>query len=361
MRNERKYRGAAVLGAAALAVGLLASAAPASPALASTALASTALTSTVLASSGAASPTARSTATYDLTVVAGDIKALGSKWNLEVQASKSFMEVEFYKTNKGVSENHLWSSSPSFAPTAAKELTVSSTEHAALKTGTALSPVLAVSLAFTPSKASKQSCRKGSSTTYRGHVTGSVKLVTGLRGVKLKLKLGKKLADAFLFVDRSCVQAPPKALCPGAAWTVSSASGSVFAGAGETPGDKPPWDEMFSEVQPKTASKWLSREDGLDVAGGSAPKLNTTAHTVAVAMKAASAISGSAVISYTHATVVPPTTCYVGKKRYSETTTDYEGDVTVTKPFKAHTVLTGVITLTPGAIAGYTGISLKAK
>ena len=39
----------------------------------------------------------------------------------------------------------------------------------------------------------------------------------------------------------------------------------------------------------------------------------------------------------------------------------YEGGgVTVTKPFQAHTVLTGVLTLRP-ATGIYTGFSLKAK
>jgi hypothetical protein len=33
----------------------------------------------------------------------------------------------------------------------------------------------------------------------------------------------------------------------------------------------------------------------------------------------------------------------------------------VTKPFRAHTVLTGVLTLTPAATAIYIGFSLKAK
>lgn len=99
MRHRGKYRCASVLGMAALAVGLLAVTAPAGTAL--------------------ASPAAAGTATYNFSADATGIKALGHTWNLEVAAgngSDGSVGVEFWTQGKVAIENHLWESSPPFAP-----------------------------------------------------------------------------------------------------------------------------------------------------------------------------------------------------------------------------------------------------
>lgn len=249
---------------------------------------------------------------------------------------------------------------PAVRPTAARDLTVTSTAHATFKTGSALSPVLVASLAFTPIKASKGSCAKGSSTSYAGYVTGTVTLVTGLRGVKVSVKFSRKSAYGDLTVDKSCVPPASRLGCDGASWAIVSPNESDEVNEVETLGTKPPWGEGFTQFVAKTASKWFTREDGMDVDGGSAPKLNTSARTITVAMTASSAIAGSAVISYTMTSTLPATTCYVGSKRYSETTVQYYGSAKAIKPLQARMVLTGTLTLKP-ADALYTGFSLKAK
>jgi len=356
--DQRYERGAAMkkalasicaatgMGAAALAAGLLAVAAPAGTALAGTA---------------AARPAAASTPSYDLIVSATGIKALGDTWIPTLEATQSFVSVGLDTWNKGVSEYHAWQSSASFAPTAAKDLTVTSTGHATFKTGSALSPVLTASLAFTPTKSSKESCSKGSLTVYSGYVTGTVTLVTGLRGVKVSHKFNNKSTDASLAVARSCTVPPSKTTCSGAGWVVISSPRVVeWMGGYETLGTKPPWSEQFVAQGLTTASKWLTRDDDLNVTGGSAPKLNKTAHTVTVAESGA--ITGSAVIRYKYTHVAPAFTCYLGSKQYTETSETYSGGTAeATKPFHAHTVLTGTITLGPATSGSYTAVSLKAK
>lgn len=344
MRSSGRCRRVAVLGTAALAAGLLAVAAPAGTALASP----------------AASPAAASTPDYSFDAVATGIKALGRTWNLEVSAGNGGVGVEFWTQGKGVDENHLWESSPAFAPAAAKDLIVTSTAHATYKTGSALRPVLAASLAFTPLKGSKGSCATGSSTSYTGYVTGTVTLVTGLRGVKVNVKFSRKSADGDLTVDKSCVPPATKDGCVGASWGILSPNESDEVDEAQTLDTKPPWDEGFYQYVAKTASKWFTREDGMDVDGGSPPRLNKSARTITVALTASSAISGSAVIRYTTTSTLPPIACHLGSKRYFETIVEYYGSAKATKPLQARTVLTGTLTLKPAA-AIYSGFSLKAE
>jgi hypothetical protein len=343
MSHSGKYCRAIVISVAALAAGVLAAAAPAGTAL--------------------ASPAAASAASYSFNAETSGIKALGHTWSLEVadvNGSVGGVEVEFWTQSKGATENHLWMTSASFSATAAKDLTVTSAAHATFKTGTALRPILTASLAFTPVKSSKASCAKGGSTSYAGYVTGTVTLVSGLRSVKVSVKFSKKSVDADLTVDKSCVPPPVKPLCGGSGWDIIPAGNGDVLSEQETLGAKTSWDESFDQAGVKTASKWFTREDGMYVDGGSVPKLNTKARTITVAMIASSAITGSGVISYTMTTPLPAMTCYVGSKRYSETGVVYYGTAKASKPFQAHTTLTGTLTVKP-AHAIYTGYTLKAK
>ena len=116
------------LGAAALAAGLLTAGWPAGTAL--------------------ASPTAAGSTSYFFTA-STSIKALGRTWSFDLSVTKGSgidgIVAGLDTVSKGVIESHEWGSTAAFGPTAAKELTVTGSGHAAVKTGSALSPVLAAS------------------------------------------------------------------------------------------------------------------------------------------------------------------------------------------------------------------------
>jgi hypothetical protein len=355
MRLGDDYRRVlAMSGAVALTAGMLAVAAVGGSVLAGAGPASAAP-----ASASTAGPVAAGETGEILTAVASGIKVLGHTWSLEIQASKTTVSVEFWTVHGATTENHLWESSASFAATAAKDLTVTSTAHATLKTGSTLSPVVAASLAFTPTKRMKQACTSGSWTNYLGHVTGTLTLVTGLRRVRVSHRFSATSGHGELSIEKSCVQPPVKPLCGGPGWVVSWAPDRGLVSDEKTLSPKPVWYESFDRVGGKTASKWLSREDGMEVKGGRAPRVNTAAHTVTGSEYGA--ITGTAVIHYARATTLSPYTCYLGRKRYAETFIEYLGNVRVTKAFRTHTVLTGTWTLTPAKTAIYTGIRLRAK
>ncbi len=338
---------ARALGAAVLAAGLLTACLPTGTAL--------------------ASPTAAGSTSYSFFVSVA-IKALGHTWNFGLGAFKGSSGVDgisagLQRAGKGVIEDHEWSSVTAFSRTVAKDFTVTSAGHATIKTGSALRPVLAATLAFTPTRHTKEACAKGSGTTYFGKLTGTLSLTTGLRGVKVSAKFSGK-SDASLGIDKSCVgRQPSKAACTGGFWTVLAIPLTTGSVSGiQTLAAKPTWHDSFIRENVPTASKWLTRMDDLFVAGP-APKLNTKAHAVAVTGTASGPITGAAVITYGPTYKPPPVpSCYVGRKHYSEKSVIYTGtSVTVSKPFKAHSVLTGTQTMVIGHNAQYTAVSLTAR
>jgi hypothetical protein len=93
---------------------------------------------------------------------------------------------------------------------------------------------------------------------------------------------------------------------------------------------------------------------------GPAPKLSTASKTVAVSGLASGAITGAAVISYPGPFTGLPEPCYLSSKKYTATTTIYQGAVKTSKPFRAHTVLAGTLTAKTPTQGFYTAVKLTA-
>ena len=337
--KSRRWRVPRVIGAAALAAGLLAVGLPAGVAH--------------------ATPAASTATQYSLDVI-GSAKALGHTWIVDFSAGNDFSGVLLGTTYNGVSEQHQWMTTTGFASTAAKELKVTSTGHASFSTGKALSPVLSVALTFAPTKATKSACTKGSETIYTGKASGSLTLVTGLKSVKVALKFTGK-AGASLDVDKSCQPKVPavKAPCTGSSWFVAASAVTSNVLGDQTLGSKSHWQDLFAQGPFKTASKWVQRSAMVED-NGPAPKLSTASKTIEVSGLASGAITGAAVITYSSGFPNPVTTCYIGSKKYKESTTSYFGTVAVSKPFKANSVLAGTLTAKPPTEGFYTAAKLTA-
>jgi hypothetical protein len=340
--RRSRWRLPRALGATVLTAGVLAAGLPAGTAL--------------------ASPAAAAAPVYSLSFIAS-VAALGHHWSLDVSTFDGSVFASLATSSGAVMEEHDWITTGAFAATARKDLKVTSTGHATFSTGSALSPVLAVSVAFTPTRGTKESCTKGSETTYAGKVTGTVSLVTGLRGVKVSAKFSGQ-AVGVLDVDRSCVMPVPKPVtppCTGGQWTLGAANPAQGSVLGEQfAGPKTPWQDTFGMEGLKTASKWVTRTDTVSV-NGPAPKLNTAAKTVSISGLASGAITGAAVMSYSGSFAAPPMACLVGTKKFKETNTFYLGSkVTTSKPFQAHSVLAGTLTMHAATSGNYVAVKLTA-
>jgi hypothetical protein len=334
-----RWRLPRALGAAVLTAGVLAAGLPAGTALASP-----------------ASPGAPTALAGNSLAISTNVKILGHTWTFDAGESGGAVFVSLGTTVKGVTEEHDWTSTTAFAAGATKELKVTSTGHATWKTGSALNPVLAVSLTFAPTKVTKMACVKGSETTYAGKVSGTVTLATGLRAVTVHVKFSGQPAGE-LTVDKACMVKPGKNFCLGSGWFLSGRAEMVGV---QVLGTKPSWADDFSLGGLKTASKWLTRGVAVLV-NGSAPKLNTAAKTVTVGGLSSGGITGTAVISYSSPFTQSRPDCFVGGKKFKETDTSYFGTaVKVTKPFQAHSLLAGTLTLKTASTGIYTAVKLTA-
>jgi hypothetical protein len=340
MRRSR-WRLPRGLGAAVLAAGVLTAGLPAGVALASQATPS------------AAAPQ------YTLDILT-HVAALGHTWSLDVNEADGQVFVALMTTVKGVTEEHDWDTTAAFAPAANKDLKVTSTGHATFGTGSALNPVLGMSVSFTPTKAAKQACTKGSQTIYTGKVSGTVSLATGLRGVKFSVKFTGQPVGS-LIADRSCVVNPPAIFpCSGSLWSLASGNPALGQVFGAQLGPKSAWNDQFGQEALKTASKFVTRSVSVSV-NGPAPKLNTAAKTFSVSGLPSGALTGAAVISYSGSFPLPPMTCTQGGKKFKETQTDYNGTkVKVSKAFQAHSLLAGTVTMHTAAFGAYIAVKLTA-
>jgi hypothetical protein len=336
------------LGAAALAAGLLAVTLPAGAALASPAVAK-----------AAASPAATAAPQYSLDFFTS-VKALGHAWELNFSVDDNTVDLLLGTAYGSTTEDYDWTTASAYAPTAARQFKVTSTGHATFGTGSALRPVLAAAIAFTPVKATKSACSKGSDVTYAGRISGALTLVTGLRGVKFSIKFTGKTAAA-LDADKSCVPVakPTKTACTGGEWFIGGVSlaNGALTGA-QTLGSKPKWQDGFSQSGAKTAAKWVTRSL-LMSASAPAPTVSTAKQTVSVA--GSGAITGAATITYSNTFPAPAVTCYFDGKPYKSTTTTYFGvAIKVARAFQAHALLAGTVTAEPGTEALYSAVKLSA-
>jgi hypothetical protein len=347
MGNDRQIRRSRwrlprALGAAVLTAGVLAAALPTGTAL--------------------ASPAAAAAPVYSLDALT-HVTALGHTWSLDMFTGDGSVTVALSTTIKGVSETHTWMTTSGFTAAARKDLKVTSTGHATFSTGSALSPVLGVSLSFAPTKVTKLTCTKGSESTYTEKVTGSLSLATGLRGVKESVRFSGQ-GVGLLDVDRSCVLPVPKTAlpCTGGNWTLGGgnpAQGSVLGA--QFLGPKSPWEDIFGLAELKTASKWLTRSVNVSVNGGPAPKLNTAAKTVALNGLASGGVTGAAVMSYSSPFSMPPVTCLVGSKKFKQINTFYlSSKVAISKQFQAHSLLAGSLTMHGANSGTFVAVKLTA-
>jgi hypothetical protein len=311
-----------------------------------------------------ASPAATPAPVYILIPPSVNVTALGRTWDLNLGVFVGSVVVSLGTSRANASETHTWWTNPAFAVTGRKDLKVTSTGHATFNTGSTLSPVLAVAVSFTPTRVDKQACAKGSENVYTGKLSGTVSLATGLRGVKVSAKFSGR-AGAVLFVDKSCYSPPvtTSPACEGGAWSISGGSpsaGGMDAGQIQLFGPKAQWAESFGQERFKTASTWVSRS--VDVSGdGPPPKQNTAAKTVSVSGFSSGAVTGAAVMSYRGSHVLPRTTCSMEGKKYNVTTTVYASSaVKTSKPFQAHTLLAGTLTMHAATSGSYTTVKLTA-
>lgn len=296
------------------------------------------------------------------------VKAGGRTWDLTVSLSKSSLGVpgqalaQITTPYKGGDEAHDWT----FGDFPAKDMTVSSGGSASASSGSALSPILALTLAFKPSSHKIASCSGGGSqTTYTGKLTGSVKLVTGLHKLTVTATRVTFGQPSTLAVSTDfCV---PSA-CSFASWDASSAKSlnPPFTLAAGVQVGLPGHLHYFADidrVSELSKAKEILRDDGA-IIKTSAPAFSKSRKTLSITTSKNGAVTGSAVIGPAKAGTPDTFACTADGTSYTETDVSYTGRFTspAGRVLAAHTMLTGTEQVGRAGSGGFDIItSLKKK
>lgn len=369
VRRGRQVAGLiAVAGLAALPLTAATTASAAAtavrPAAASTAASTTASGFPWLASvRPAASPLS-----YFLTSGQVPVRAGGHTWELSVQVSKTTLGgpgsalIQIETPHLSGDEAHDWT----FGDFPAKDLTVSASGSASASSGSSLSPIASLTLAFKPSSHLVTSCSGGGrQTTYSGQLTGSVRLATGLHKLTLTTKKVTFGRPSTLAVSTDfCV---PSA-CSFASWSASSAKAfqPPFALAVGIQVGRPRHLLYFAEVEhlvQLSKSDEILRSDGA-IIKTSTPAFSKSRKTLSITTSKDGAVTGSAVIGPAKAGTPDTFTCMADGVSYRETDVSYNGRYSspAGRQLEAHTLLTGVQKIGRKGTGGFDIItSLKKK
>ncbi|HEX3491253.1 MAG TPA: hypothetical protein VHU92_18030 [Streptosporangiaceae bacterium] len=275
------------------------------------------------------------------------VKAGGRTWDLAVSVSKSTLGVpgqalaQITTPYQGGDEAHDWT----FGDFPAKDMTVSAGGSASASSGSALSPILSLTLAFKPSSHKIASCSGGGrQTTYTGRLTGSVKLVTGLHKLTVtatKVTFGQ---PSTLAVSTDfCV---PSA-CSFASWDASSAKSlnpPYTLAAGVQVG-RPGHLHYFAEIErvsEVSKSREILRGDGA-IIDTAAPAFSKSHKTLSITTSKSGAVTGSATIGPAKAGTPSTSACTDDGTSYTETDVSYSGRFRspAGHALEARTLLTG--------------------
>ncbi len=317
-------------GTAAVAVVLLAVTAPAG----------------LAATGAAAAPAATAATTHSYSLTSGHVTftgdghtwTLGFGWNGSTSGTGQLVLTISTPRLSGL-EYHAWTTDQ----VPAKDLSVSSTGKATLDTGSALSPVLALDLTFTPAKHTKETCLSGSGTDYSGALSGTVSLTTGLKAIKVSKKFTFASPNT-LDVSDACVVTP----CELGNWSTGvvtppgTLTTQAIGDASGTPGHLS-WLASVARAGVKTASTLLTRTDG--------GELTVPAPTgmLDVTTSSSGVVTGTATFTSIESTVVK-VSCLLDGKKYTDDIDDNVGSYTSSSALTAHTLLTGNIS---AATSGY--------
>lgn len=305
---------------------------------------------------------------YYLTSGSVFIRAGGHTWKLLVNVSGGTIGgtaealIQITTPRLGGEENHDW-----ITQVPMKDLAVNrSAGKATVSTGTAMSPLGSISVSFTPTSHTKATCASGGAqTTYTGKMTGSVRLVTGLKHLvlsKKNIKFGSP--DQLQVSSDFCVPSP----CSFASWAIDvgkSLTRTTLAAGLQVgiPGKLKDFAEI-AKIKPLAAPKGALRDDGAILAV-KAPRLGGGGSSLSAGTSSSGIITGS--ISMGHAKTVQATSnsCTAASTRYSEKVTTYSSG-RYSSPsrheLEARTLLTGDIKLPASGEASWVVItSIKKK
>lgn len=298
-------------------------------------------------------------ASYDLSSGQVAVRAGGRTWELSVQLSKftsavpGFAEVQIETPYRGGEEEHGWT----FGVFPGRDMRVGARGSASVASGSALSPIASMRLAFKPSSHKVASCLGGGSqTTYSGRLTGSVRLATGLHRLSLsasKVTFGQP--STLSVTSDSCVPRP----CSLASWEALSntALRLPFTIANGAQVGRPGHSQYYAGVAKATQlskARQVLRADGAVIKTAD-PVFSKSRRTLRVTTSKDGAVTGSAVIGPAGDVTPERFVCTAGGTPFTESSVSYDGRYAspAGHQLTAHTLLTGTLKIARKGTGGF--------
>lgn len=297
------------------------------------------------------------------------VRAGGRTWELSVEVSSSTLSVpgqvviQIETPHLGGHEVHDWM----FDDFPARDMSVSAGGRATASSGSALSPMASVKLAFTASSHTVESCDSGAQqTTYTGQLTGSVRLATGLHKLTVAAtRVTFGMPSTLAIRADSCI---PNNCNSFALWGLSSAARfqppfrqAVGYQTGQ-PGHLSHYTEVGHLIWLSKA-KEIMRQDWA-ILKTAPPRFSQSRRTLSISTSRNGAVTGSAVIGPAKAIAPETSTCVIGGTYYQETDVGYNGQFVspAGHHLEGHTLLTGIEQIGRKGTGGFDIItSLKRK
>ncbi len=299
----------------------------------------------------------------------GHLSGGGHSWSLAVGVESlplgsgtalNLMELGINTPHLGGIENHTWG-----GQLGSGDMSVSSAAVMTISSRSSLSPVASLNLTFRPAfrTTSTRGCVTGKEIVYTGTLKGSVRLRTGLKGLTLSaahLSFGSRNT---LTVINNCVFSQ----CHFTFWDSTSSPGETAAFAAGTSSAVPGHSANAVIIQRAITlpgKNGLTRSDMWSITAN-APVFKKSSKSLSVTSSSSGLITGAAVLSHAKPSGSPPGTskiCYLNGKKYAQTDTQYlDARYEASRPFEAHTILNGTVTVKRSGTGRFDIVTLKRK
>jgi len=257
-------------------------------------------------------------------------------------------------------EHHTWG-----GQLEADEVSVSSAAKVTIDSRSNLSPVASLSLTFKPTshKTTAADCATGKEIIYTGTFKGSVRLNTGLKGLKLNAAPVSFGTHNTLTVLGSCVFSP----CHFINWDSTSGPPGSAALAGGLDIVIPGHFSDTTIIRRSVAipgKNGLVRDDEWSIAA-KAPTFNKASKSLSVTSSSSGLVTGSATFAHGKPSGPPPFTpkiCLFQGKKYVQHDTQYlNASFKASRPFEAHSILNGLVKVQRSSVGRFDIVTLKRK
>lgn len=297
----------------------------------------------------------------------GHLNGDGHKWSLAISVEAlgggtgfNVIGFQISTPHLGGTEYHSWG-----GQLPAGDLSANPAAVMTVDSRSSLSPVASLDLTFRPAshKTLTRDCISGNEVVYTGTLKGSVRLNTELKGLKLSAAHFSFGSHSTLTVSHDCVSSP----CHLTFWDTISGPPKAAPFASGTSIVLPGRTAVSAGIQRAVAIPGINRLARADLwtIRAKAPTFNKSSKSLSVSSSSSGLVTGAATLAHGKPSGSPIGTsriCYIDGTKYTQTDTQYlNARYEASRPFEAHSILNGTVTVPRSGTGRFDVVTLKRK